>query len=63
MYITVSFVVTLSVKMSGVLLMICGKLYLRNLFCKFMLCSKCVYFIVFTREMIVYVDIQTVLGM
>ena len=37
--------------------MICGKLYLRNVFCKFVLCSKCVYFVVFTREMIVYVCI------
>ena len=34
--------------------MICGKLYFRH-FCKFMLCFKCVYFVVFTHEMIVYI--------
>ena len=37
--------------------MICGKLYLRILFGKFVFCSKCVYFVVFMRQMIVYVCI------
>ena len=49
--------VNLSLKMCEVLLMICGKLYFGIFFGKFVLCSKCVYFVVFTREMIVYVRI------
>ena len=38
--------------------MICGKLYLSIFFCKFVLCSKCVDFVVFTRQMIVDVRIM-----